>query len=142
MEKAKQPIRYALSSVASWVLDTGLFYLVRLLLGSALGGAAETVCTVIARAVSSFFNFNLNNRLVFDNRGSYGKAMLRYYCLALPQLAASTLLLNLFVRLLHLESAQAATLVKIVADGCLFVLSFFIQKFWVFAGKKKSGREE
>lgn len=142
MEKAKQPIRYALSSVASWVLDTGLFYLLRLLLGSALGGAAETVCNVIARAVSSFFNFNLNNRLVFDNRGSYGKAMLRYYCLALPQLAASTLLLNLFVRLLHLESAQAATLVKIVADGCLFVLSFFIQKFWVFAGKKKSGREE
>ena len=142
MEKAKQPIRYALSSVASWVLDTGLFYLLRLLLGSALGGAAETVCNVIARAVSSFFNFNLNNRLVFDNRGSYGKAMLRYYCLALPQLAASTLLLNLFVRLLHLESAQAATLVKIVADGCLFVLSFFIQKFWVFAGKKKSGGEE
>ena len=142
MEKAKQPIRYALSSVASWVLDTGLFYLLRLLLGSALGGAAETVCNVIARAVSSFFNFNLNNRLVFDNRGSYGKAMLRYYCLALPQLAASTLLLNLFVRLLHLESAQAATLVKIVVDGCLFVLSFFIQKFWVFAGKKKSGREE
>ena len=141
MEKAKQPIRYALSSVASWVLDTGLFYLLRLLLGSALGGAAETVCNVIARAVSSFFNFNLNNRLVFDNRGSYGKAMLRYYCLALPQLAASTLLLNLFVRLLHLESAQAATLVKIVVDGCLFVLSFFIQKFWVFAGKK-SGREE
>ena len=124
------------------MLDTGLFYLLRLLLGSALGGAAETVCNVIARAVSSFFNFNLNNRLVFDNRGSYGKAMLRYYCLALPQLAASTLLLNLFVRLLHLESAQAATLVKIVADGCLFVLSFFIQKFWVFAGKKKSGREE
>lgn len=141
MEKAKQPIRYALSSVASWVLDTGLFYLLRLLFGSALGGAAETVCNVIARAVSSFFNFNLNNRLVFDNRGSYGKAMLRYYCLALPQLAASTLLLNLFVRLLHLESAQAATLVKIVADGCLFVLSFFIQKFWVFAGKKSGGEE-
>lgn len=136
MDRAKQPIRYALSSVASWVVDTGLFYLLRLLLGSLLGGAAETVCNVAARVVSSFFNFNVNNRLVFENRGSYGKAMLRYYCLAVPQLAASTLLLNLFVYLLKVDSAQGATLVKIVVDGCLFVASFFIQKLWVFANKK------
>ena len=111
MEKAKQPLRYLLSSVASWVVDTGLFYLFDLLLGAVLGELAEPVCNIAARAISSFFNFNVNNRLVFENRGSYGKAMLRYYCLAVPQLAASTLLLNLFVYLLKVDSAQGATLV-------------------------------
>ena len=83
------------------------------------------------------FNFNLNNRLVFGNTGSYGKALLRYYCLAIPQLAASTLLLTLFVRLLHVETAQGSTIVKIVVDGVLFVASFFIQKFWVFSKNDK-----
>ena len=137
MEKAKQPIRYVLSSVSSFLLDAGLFYVLKLLLGTPLGVYAEPVCNVVARAASSFFNFNLNNRLVFGNTGSYGKALLRYYCLAIPQLAASTLLLTLFVRLLHIESAQGSTIVKIVVDGVLFVASFFIQKFWVFSKNDK-----
>ena len=137
MKKAKQPLLYALSSVVSWVVDTGGFYVLRLLLGPVLGGYAEIVCNIAARAVSSFFNFHLNNRVVFHHTGSYGKAMLRYYCLAIPQLAVSTLLLTLFVHLFGISNANGATVVKIIVDGCLFVASFFIQKFWVFARKEK-----
>ncbi len=138
MKKCRQPLLYTVSAVASWALDTGLFYLLRLFFGPALGGLAETVCNVGARAVSSFFNFNLNNHMVFQNKGGYGKAMLRYYCLAIPQLAASTLLLTLFVYLFSVSSAQGSTLVKIVVDGCLFVASFFIQKFWVFPQREEN----
>ena len=137
MKKAKQPLLYVLSSVASWVVDTGGFYVLRLFLGPVLGGYAETVCNIAARAVSSFFNFHLNNHVVFHHTGSYGKAMLRYYCLAIPQLAVSTLLLTLFVHLFGISNANGATVVKIIVDGCLFVVSFFIQKFWVFARKEK-----
>ena len=137
MKKGKQPLLYVLSSVASWVVDTGGFYLLRLLLGPVLGAYAETVCNIVARAVSSFFNFSLNNRMVFQNTGSYGRALLRYYCLAIPQLAVSTLLLTLFVHLFGISSANGATAVKIIVDGCLFIASFFIQKFWVFARKEK-----
>ena len=118
------------------MVDTGLFYLFDLLLGAMLGELAEPVCNVAARVLSSFFNFNVNNRLVFHNELPYGKVLLRYYGLAIPQLAASTLLLTLFVQLLHIESAEGSTAVKIVVDGALFVVSFFIQKFWVFATKK------
>ena len=141
MKKAKQPLLYALSSVASWVVDTGGFYLLSLLFGPALGAYREPVCNVAARVISSFFNFNLNNRLVFQNKGSYGKALLRYYCLAIPQLAASTLLLTLLVRLLHAETTQESTLIKVIVDGGLFAASFFIQKFWVFP-QKENGTEK
>ena len=136
MRKTGQALRYALSSVASWAVDTGLFYVLKLLFGSVLGVYAEPVCNVAARAVSSFFNFNVNNRLVFVSTLPYGKALLRYYCLAIPQLAASTLLLTLFVNLFHVQSAGGATAVKIIVDAGLFIASFFIQKFWVFAAKK------
>ena len=137
MNRGKQPALYALSSVASWVVDTGGFFLLNVLFGTVLGAYAEPVCNVAARVISSFFNFNLNNRLVFRNKGSYGRALFRYYCLAVPQLAASTLLLTLLVHLLKIESTQGATGVKIVVDGCLFVASFFIQKFWVFPQTEK-----
>lgn len=135
MKKAKQPILYTLSSLCSWVVDTGLFYLLELLLGGLLGPVAETVCNVTARAFSSFFNFNVNNRIVFQSKEPYGRSLLRYYCLAIPVLAASTLLLTLFVYLLKIESSEAKTLCKVLIDGALFVASFFIQKFWVFARK-------
>ena len=136
MKKGKQPLLYTFSSVASWAMDTGVFLLLSLAFGAALGNYREPVCNIAARAVSSFFNFNLNNRLVFRNTGPYGKALVRYYCLAVPQLLASTLLLTLLVKLLGIESAHGATAVKIVVDGVLFVASFFIQKYWVFSQKK------
>ena len=136
MAKGKQPLLYVLSSVASWAVDTGGFFVLSLLFGGMLGAYSEPVCNVAARVISSFFNFNLNNRLVFQNSGSYGKALLRYYCLAVPQLAASTLLLTLLVRLLGIETTHGATGVKIAVDGCLFVASYFIQKFWVFSQRE------
>ena len=135
MKKGKQPLLYVLSSIASWVVDTGGFFVLSLLFGAALGAYSEPVCNIAARVISSFFNFNLNNRLVFRNTGSYGKALFRYYCLAVPQLAASTLLLTLLVHLLKIETTHGATAVKIVVDGCLFVASYFIQNFWVFSHK-------
>ena len=137
MKRSKQPLRYVLSSVASWVVDTGLFFLLDLLLGPLLGVSAEAVCNVAARVLSSFFNFNVNNKLVFHSELPYEKALLRYYCLAIPQLAASTLLLSFFVWLLHVKSAGGSTAVKVAVDAGLFVASFFIQKFWVFSQKKK-----
>ena len=137
MGKAKQPLLYVFSSVSSWVVDTALYRLGLALLGSLLGAYAAPVCNVLARVFSSFFNFNLNNRLVFQSREPYGKALLRYYLLAVPQLAASTLLLSFFVWLFHVQSDNLSTLVKILVDGALFVASFFIQKYWVFRKREE-----
>jgi len=137
MKKARQPLLYVFSSVASWVVDTGLYRLGLALLGSLLGASATPVCNLLARVFSSFFNFNLNNRLVFQNKEPYGKALLRYYLLAVPQLAASTFLLSFFVWLFRVRSDNLSTLVKILVDGALFVASFFIQKYWVFRKKEE-----
>ena len=134
--EGKQPVLYTFSSLLSWVVDTGGFYVLNLLLRPLLGGYTEPVCNVLARAVSSLFNFHLNYRVVFGSTQPYGKAMLRYYFLAIPQLAVSTVLVTVFTRLFHVDSAGAATAVKIVVDVFLFVASFFIQKYWVFRKKE------
>ncbi len=137
MKKGKQPLLYTLSSVASWAVDTGGFFLLSLAFGAVLGDWSEPVCNIAARAISSLFNFSLNRRLVFQDRGPCGKALLKYYCLAVPQLLVSTLLLTFLVNLHGIETSHGATVVKVIVDGCLFVASFFIQKYWVFSHRGK-----
>lgn len=133
MQKGRQPLLYAVSSACSALLDIGVYYVLMLLLERELGDYAEPACLITARAISSFFNFNLNNKMVFQSEGLYRKSLVRYYCLAIPQMAAATLLLTLLVRLFQIEGADASTMVKALVDGVLFIISFFIQKFWVFS---------
>ena len=107
-KKARQPFLYAVSSGLSAVLDIGVYYVLMLLLESRLGNLAEAVCLVLARAVSSFFNFNLNNRMVFHGRGDYGRMLLRYYILAVPVMLVSAGL----VALLHFKNGGSTIAVE------------------------------
>lgn len=136
MRKYWQLLKYSISSVASWVVDNGLFWLLKTFLASRLGGLADLVCTALARAVSSFFNFNANNRLVFQNRGGYGKALLRYYCLAVPVMLCSAGLVTLLDHVFGVSAPALSTGIKICVDAALFLASYTIQKKWVFDDKR------
>ena len=127
-----QLVKYALASVSSFALDNGLFYLFKRFVFGALGGWADLACTVAARAISSFYNFNVNNRLVFRHCGHYGKALVRYYVLALPIMLGSAGLVTLVNRLLGVTAPGPSTAVKLVVDTVLFLASYLIQKKWVF----------
>ena len=91
MKKYWQLIKYALASLSSFLLDSGLFYLFKRFVFGGLGAWTDLACTVAARALSSFYNFNVNNRLVFGHRGEYGKALGRYYLLAVPLMLCAVL---------------------------------------------------
>ena len=124
--------KYALSSVLSFAVDIGLFWLALRLLGSFFGLWSILGCTAIARAVSSFLNFNVNRRLVFRRREAYGSHFRRYYTLAVAQMLAAAGLLWLLALLVN--GAGALALLKILVDASLFFLSYYIQSKWVFIG--------
>ena len=136
MKRLWQPLKYAMASGSSFLVDVGLFYLFQLLLGERLGVGADMVCTVLARIISSFFNFNVNNRLVFAHEGNYFRALLRYYCLAVPIMLVSGGMVTLLDRLFGVSAPILRTAVKIVVDTLLFVASYLVQKIWVFPEKK------
>ena len=120
------------SSLSSCGLDLGVFYLALRLLPH--GKLTILAATAIARAVSSFYNFNMNKKLVFASGGSYRRTLLRYYCLCLPQMLVSALLVTLLGRLAA-GSALLATALKFCVDTVLFCASFVIQREWVFREK-------
>ena len=94
--------------------------------------------TVIARIVSSLLNFFMNKKMVFRSDVRTGKALLRYYALAIPQLLAQTLLEMAVFTLFGITAAQAGlrTFIHIIIMTILFIISFSIQQRWVFAPQK------
>lgn len=128
-------LAFVLSSAVSFSADIALFYVLAKILGGVLGGAAELVATIGARLISSLINFTINKKKVFSSKAPLFKTLLKYYALALPQMAASALLVTLLT-LLFGAHAEGATLIKVFVDTFLFLVSYRIQQNWVFADKK------
>ena len=129
--------RYTLSSLTSAVVDTlcyGLLSGALPLTGMALTAAAG----VGARIVSSLLNFFLNKKLVFQTDVDTKKAMLRYYMLALPQMALQVLLTQGVYTLLHIGEGAGVlrTVIYAVVMTVLYFVSYMIQQRWVFAPRK------
>lgn len=122
----KQILKYILSSVGSFLIDIGLFYVLKLLFSSI------TLCTVLARIASSVFNYTFNKKLVFGSNGSTLKSLLKYYALCIPQMLVSAGLVTLMSSVLSADAAWLITLIKLFVDTVLFILSYIIQKKWVF----------
>jgi len=135
----KHFFRYTLSSLACFVVDAGGVFLLTKVLGVFLKDPLlGSISTVGARAVSSLVNFFMNKKLVFQTNVSTGKSMLRYYALALPQLAVQTLLNQGIYTLFSIgeEAAALRTLIHVLVMCVLFIVSYTIQQRWVFAPDK------
>lgn len=131
-------LRYTVSSILSAVLDVSLFHLLSWLLQDSRELVALTVPFLGARLISSLFNFGLNKRLVFHSSVSSGKALLRYYALAVPVFLLQTGLTDGVYLLFSIGSEQVVlrTLIYIVVMAVLYVVSFIVQQGWVFTEKK------
>lgn len=132
--------RYTVSSVVSAVVDTGAYSLLMSMLKSTVHGMALTAAAGVgARVVSSLLNFFLNKKLVFQSNVSTGKAMAKYYALALPQMAAQVLLTQGVYSLLGISESAGAlrTVLYAIVMAALYFVSYTVQQRWVFAEKKK-----
>lgn len=92
-----------------------------------------TIATVAARVLSSMCNFLINRSAVFRSTESGSRCLLRYYTLAVVQMLCSAALVSGLVYLTHINSQ----VVKIPVDAFLFLISFRIQRNWVFRQRRK-----
>ena len=111
-------VRFAASSLLAAALDATLLFMLHALTGALLPSV------LAARAVSSTVNFTVNRRLVFNAHRGH---LMRYWALvAILALANYGLLAALTAVSLPLPVA------KLVTDVSLFVVSFRIQRLFVF----------
>ena len=92
---------------------------------------------ILARIVSSLFNFFVNAKVVFGEKVD-AKSFVKYYLLAAVQISVSAAVVFLLEKVFHVELPIVSTLIKAVVDTVLFFVSFRIQHKWVFnEGKRK-----
>ena len=125
-------LKYLFSSVAASVIDALAFFLLKQFPLFAIPMIPLTFpAAFLARAISSFTNYLINAKAVFKGDTSK-KTLLRYYLLALVQIAVSAACVFAIEHLLQIRAAWLSTLIKLVVDTILFFFSFRIQHIWVF----------
>ena len=139
--------KFISASLVCFLIDTLLFFLInvglqRAGMGSEDGKLRIAIATIGARVVSTVVNFCLNRKVVFKSDSGMGGTLVRYYILAICQMTVSFLLVHTVAeQLLGLSAGVLESVVKFCVDMCLFVISFQVQKHWVFANKKKNEGE-
>ena len=125
--------KYIFSSFLSFLIDIGLFkLLLSIITGLALSdGRRIVIATVVARVFSSLFNFTVNKNIVFKADGKNGILLLKYYILCIIQMGCSAGLVTLIFNYLPIPE----TIIKVVVDAVLFVISYQIQRIFIFKEK-------
>ncbi|OGX80454.1 family 2 glycosyl transferase [Exiguobacterium sp. SH31] len=119
-------LAYSLSSVASFLMDIGVYALLIFLLNPWFETVHVIVATILARVVSSLFNYYVNRKVVFKSTAK--RSMLKYFGLVAVQMALSASL----VYVLFLLFRDGEVILKVAVDSVLFVLSYYVQKRWIF----------
>ena len=88
----------------------------------------------IARVFSATFNYTMNTRIVFQKKMGKTSA-LQYMVLAIGIFFMNNMILNLYAEVFGLPVMEA----KLLTELTLFILSFTIQRFWIF---RKSVKED
>lgn len=127
-------MKYAWSSLFSFVIDIVLFSLCLLFFKNYPEETAILFSTVISRIISSLFNYAVNHKVVFGCKENMRKTLLKYYALCFLQMGASYGGVFLLTSLTGISSV----IIKIIVDTFLWFASFGIQRSWVF-GKRKKG---
>lgn len=132
-------LKFMISSVLSFLTDFGVYSIMLLLLDDRMDERyALAIAVVAGKILSSILNFTLNRRVVFKSKGGVGGTLLRYYILWACQTACSYGLIALFTMIFGGESLIFKIIIKPIVDIFLFLLSYRIQRDWVFKkGKKK-----
>lgn len=132
------------SSFVASVVDEVLFVALTHCLGGWLDSFALTLVPfLVARVLSSLINFRMNQRLVFCSSQDSGKALLRYFYLAVPVALAQLGLTYGAYLLFHIGEEQVVFRGLIYAGVmvALFIFNFIIQQRWVFASDREDSKK-
>ncbi|WP_310602468.1 bifunctional glycosyltransferase family 2/GtrA family protein [Anaerosporobacter sp.] len=122
--------KFIVASLSSFVLDIALFALFAKLLSNAEVSSVYriAIATIGARILSSMYNYYINRSKVFEQEEKSNKSIGRYYILAVLQMAVSALLVTVVYSIIPVNES----VIKAVIDCILFLVSFQIQREWVF----------
>ena len=131
MKIFKELLKFSASSLIGFLVDYTAFTLLTLIPNS--WEHWVLMCNIIARIISASVNFTINYKIVFRSKANIWLAILKYTGLALFILGCNTLLLWLLVE----KAGMNQYLAKIIVEVTMFIISWLVQRLFVFRKKRK-----
>lgn len=125
--------KFILASLSSFVVDIGAFTILTRALAGVLLNSSKIIwaSTGLARIISGIFNYNINKNLVFSDDKKEKSKFIKYATLWLCQLILSAFFVDMIFERVNIN----ASLIKLIVDTIIFLLSFTIQNKFIFKGK-------
>ena len=131
-------LKYAIAALSSFAIDMILFCIFT---NFAFKNLEQNIMisTIVARILSSTYNFLTNSKLVFKKSNKI--SIIKYIILVLVQMLIS----GITVSFLSEHLTMNVPVIKLIVDTIIFIVNFVIQREWIFKdnkNEKKLIREE
>lgn len=121
----KEILKFSLSSITSFVIDYVLYSLFITSFNNLI------LSNILARLISSTYNFFVNKIVVFKSSKNTFKSYIEYFALVIFILILNTILLDLFTNNLGINKYLSKILVELI----LFIFNWIIQRKIIFKNK-------
>lgn len=128
----KHIFKFVASSFVGFLTDYIVYSILLLCTAAMQQSVSLIISNVGARIVSSTVNYTINRNVVFKDKSNVLKSALSYFLLAIGILVGNTLVLNLLVNFLTMNSLLA----KLITEVLFFLLSYLVQKMYIFRSDK------
>lgn len=118
-------LKYFLASFSSFILDIILFCSI---LGILEIHEKILAATILARIVSSIYNYIINSNLIFKNMSI--STLIRYYMLVILMMLISGCFVTYLYSLLNIP----VLIIKIIVDTFIWIINLVVQREFVFKG--------
>lgn len=118
-------LKFAFSSFSSYIGEIFVFILIISWLKPLMGSIAIIIASIIGRVCSAVYCYYCNSRWVFTSSNS---STIAYYALIVMQMLVSTVLVFIMAQMILIKE----TYIKMLVDMILFIISYFIQKKYIF----------
>ena len=125
----KKIVKFAISSFSSFVVDYIIFTVLMFFLPHSF--LWILICNIIARIISSFYNYSVNCRFVFKMPKKM-QTGLQYFLLVVIILCINNIVLEFYTQVLNI----AVYIAKILTELTLFILSWMVQNKFIFKKNK------
>lgn len=122
--------KFILSSFSSSIVDLLLFTVFLYVLEDISLGSFSSImlATILARILSAAYNFMINYKVVFKSSNNAKTAVVKYALLAVCIMFASAFFVDRIYAILQIPEI----LIKIFVDVLLFLISFMVQREFVY----------
>lgn len=118
-------LRYFATSLISTLIDNFFFAMFFYFSNSLM------LSMILGRAISGIFQFSVNKSIVFKSKKNIYKEAIKYFLVLISVLIISYISTKFLIKI-----GISAYLAKLIAETFIFVLTFILQRFFVFNSKK------